>query len=47
MQSVRCPKVDRSTELITEVGGELLAGSGFEAEEPERDFTTDDLEGEA
>jgi len=33
--------------LIDAVGGEPLAGSGFEAEEPEPGFSAAELEGEA
>jgi hypothetical protein len=32
--------------LIDSIGGEPLAGSGFEREEPEPGFSTTDLEGE-
>ena len=35
-----------SSASIDAVGGEPLAGSGFEAEEPEPDFTAAELEGE-
>jgi hypothetical protein len=31
---------------IDAVGGELLAGSGFETEEPEQGFSAAELEGE-
>ena len=37
---------DLSAESIDAVGGELLAGSGFETEEPETGFVTTELRGE-
>jgi hypothetical protein len=37
---------DLSSASIDAVGGEPLAGSGFEAEEPDPDFTAAELEGE-
>ncbi len=33
-------------ELINAIGGEALAGSGFEAQEPEPGFSAAELEGE-
>jgi hypothetical protein len=38
---------DLSAELIDAIGGEPVAGSGFEAEEPEPGFSAAELEGEA
>lgn len=37
---------DLSARLIDAIGGEPLAGSGFESEEPEPGFSTAELEGE-
>ena len=37
---------DLSAESIVAVGGELLAGSGFETEEPEPGFVAAELRGE-
>jgi len=37
---------DLSDETIDAIGGELLAGSGFETEEPESSFAGPELEGE-
>jgi hypothetical protein len=37
---------DLSAELIDAVGGEPLAGSGFETEEPEAGFSAAKLDGE-
>ena len=37
---------DLSDEAIDAIGGELLAGSGFETEEPESGFAGAELEGE-
>jgi hypothetical protein len=37
---------DLSAVSLDAIGGELLAGSGFEAEEPEPDFSAAELEGE-
>ena len=37
---------DLSAETIDAIGGELLAGSGFETEEPEPGFAGAELEGE-
>jgi len=34
---------DRTAALLNTVGGEHIAGSGFETEEPDRGFATDDL----
>jgi hypothetical protein len=34
--------IDRAATLLVAVGGEPVAGSGFEAEEPEPDFATDE-----
>ena len=36
---------DPTAVVIEEIGGEPLAGSGFEAEEPEPDFSSAELEG--
>jgi hypothetical protein len=35
--------IDRAATLLVAVGGEPVAGSGFEAEEPEPDFAADEL----
>jgi hypothetical protein len=35
--------LDRAATLLVAVGGEPVAGSGFEAEEPEPDFAADEL----
>ena len=35
--------IDRAATLLVAVGGEPVAGSGFEAEEPELDFAVDGL----
>ena len=35
--------IDRAAALLVAVGGEPVAGSGFEAEEPESDFAADEL----
>jgi len=37
---------DSKAVLIAAVGGEPIAGSGFESEEPELDFSNDQTEGE-
>jgi hypothetical protein len=37
---------DAPTRLINAIGGEPLAGSGFEAEEPESGFSVSESEGE-
>jgi len=37
---------DAPTGLINAIGGEPLAGSGFEAEEPEPGFSVSESEGE-
>jgi len=29
---------DKSPELVDDIGGELLVGSGFERDEPDREF---------
>jgi hypothetical protein len=34
--------IDRAATLLVAVGGEPVAGSGFEAEEPEPDFAADE-----
>jgi hypothetical protein len=46
MQILHDLQRDLSAGTINAVGGELLAGSGFEAEEPEPGFTGAKLEGE-
>lgn len=46
MQSARHPNVGLSAALISAVGGEPLAGSGFETEEFEQGFLTEELEEE-
>ena len=35
--------IDRAATLLVAVGGEPVAGSGFEAEEPEPDFAADEM----
>jgi hypothetical protein len=45
MQNSQDIQHDSSVALLDAIGGESLAGSGFEAEEPESDFhTTDEVE---
>ena len=39
-------RYDAPTRLINAVGGEPLAGSGFEVEEPEPSFSVPESEGE-
>jgi hypothetical protein len=46
MQNLHDFQRDLSAESIDAVGGELLAGSGFESEEPEPGFVATELGGE-
>jgi len=46
MQSSYDFRHDLSAELIDAIGGEPLAGSGFETEEPEPGFSAAEFEGE-
>lgn len=46
MQNQRDFRRDLSSASIDAIGGEPLAGSGFEAEEPDPDFTAAEWEGE-
>ncbi len=46
MQNSDDRRPDAPTVLIDAVGGEPLAGSGFEAEEPESGFAAAEFEGE-
>jgi hypothetical protein len=43
MQKLQNLPIDRAATLLVAVGGEPVAGSGFEAEQPEPDFAADDL----
>jgi hypothetical protein len=43
MQKSQNLRIDRAATLVVAVGGEPLAGSGFETEEPEPDFAADEL----
>jgi hypothetical protein len=43
MRESRKLPLDRAATLLDAVGGEQVAGSGFEAEEPDRGFATDEL----
>ncbi len=45
MQNSSDFRPDLSAELIDAIGGEPLAGSGFESEEPEPGFSAAELEG--
>jgi hypothetical protein len=42
MQNLHEIQQDSSAELLDAIGGEPLAGSGFETEKPESDFHTAD-----
>jgi hypothetical protein len=46
MQDLHDFQRDLSAESIDALGGELLAGSGFETEEPEPGFISAELRGE-
>jgi hypothetical protein len=46
MQNLHDFQRDLSAESIDALGGELLAGSGFETEEPEPGFVAAELRGE-
>ena len=46
MQNPQDFQRDLSSASMDAIGGEALAGSGFEAEEPDPDFTAAELEGE-
>ena len=43
MQKSQNLPLDRAATLVVAVGGEPVAGSGFEAEEPEPGFAADEL----
>lgn len=46
MQNSHDFQYDLTAVVIDEIGGEPLAGSGFETEEPEPGFSAAELEGE-
>ena len=46
MQNTQTFQHDHSAVLLDTIGGERLAGSGFETEEPEPDFSSAELDGE-
>ena len=46
MQNLQNTERDSITAALDAIGGEPLAGSGFETEEPESDFLTSELGGE-
>ena len=46
MQNSQDLKRNLSTVLLDAIGGEPLAGSGFEAEQPERGYSAAELDGE-
>jgi len=47
MQNLRDIENDSLPASLDAIGGELLAGSGFEAEEPDPGFSANELGGEA
>jgi hypothetical protein len=46
MQNTQTFQHDHAAVLLDTIGGERLAGSGFETEEPEPDFSSAELDGE-
>ena len=46
MQNSQYFQRDLSAAAVAEIGGELLAGSGFETEDPGRTFLAAELDGE-
>jgi hypothetical protein len=46
MQNSQDSQRDHSAASLDAIGGEPLAGSGFEAEEPERGFSAAERDGE-
>jgi hypothetical protein len=47
MQNLRDIQRDSSSALLDAIGGEPLAGSGFETEEPEPGFSSTEPDGQA